>query len=49
MFEVKYKPKPIEPCYNCGSIDWWWREVSEWGQGEWLCGKCHPNPNKESK
>jgi len=41
-------PKPDKPCYcyNCGSIDYWWRESNNWGYGEWLCGKCHPQPNQ---
>ncbi len=41
--------KPIKPC-DCGSDDWWWREPSNLGgRGAWVCGKCHPKPNKEGK
>jgi len=39
--------KPQHPCPICHSTDWWWRPDSQWGPGEWLCGRCHPNPNKE--
>ncbi len=39
-------PKPDKPCGVCGSDSWWWREPSQWGQGEWLCDFCHPDPNK---
>jgi len=35
-------------CPACGSSDWWWRPASGLGgPGGWVCGRCHPNPNKE--
>ena len=41
-------PKPDRPCGVCGADDWWLRTAS--GKPEWLCGKCHPNPDgKASK
>ena len=43
--DLKLKLKPVHPCHNCGTNTWWWRPPSEYGCGEWLCGKCHPNPN----
>lgn len=42
----KIKPKPTRPCFVCGSYDWWLRKVG-FGAEAWLCGRCHPNPNKE--
>lgn len=43
-------------CGLCGSSLWWWRErriirvdsdhIIDTGLGEWLCGRCHPNPNR---
>ena len=33
--------KPKFPCWRCFSNDWWLRDK------EWVCGGCHPNPNKE--
>lgn len=41
------KSRPEKSCLSCGSNNWWYREPSQWGKGEWLCGRCHPNPNKE--
>ncbi len=35
--------KPSQPCTNCKSDNWWLR------QGEWICGRCHPNPNIEKE
>lgn len=32
--------KPNKPCYVCGSSAWWQRP-----DGQWLCNRCHPNPN----
>ena len=40
--------KPTKPCWVCGANDWWWRSDSQWGPGQWLCGRCHPNPNPGS-
>ncbi|MFC1982483.1 DUF3854 domain-containing protein [Chloroflexota bacterium] len=34
--------KPIHPCYNCGSSNWWQRD-----DGGWVCGRCHPKPQGE--
>jgi len=35
-------------CPVCGSSDWWYRPPSKLGgPGGRLCGRCHPNPNKE--
>jgi hypothetical protein len=34
--------KPTHPCYACGSNNWWQRNG-----GEWVCGRCHPNPRGE--
>jgi len=35
------------PCGVCGARDWWYRESGQEGRpGEWLCGRCHPDPNK---
>ena len=45
--ESDIPPKPAPPCRICGSNDWWYRESSRWGSGEWLCGRCIGNPNKE--
>ena len=28
-------------CWACGSTDFWQRP-----DGEWLCSRCHPNPNE---
>ena len=39
--------RPIEPCRNCGADAWWWRQTSPKAIGEWICGVCHPNPNKD--
>lgn len=49
MNEDEYKEfiqrlKPTYPCPNCRDIGWWLRSDGEW-HGEWLCGRCHPNPN----
>jgi putative DNA primase/helicase len=32
---------PTQSCHICGSHRWWLRG------NEWLCGKCHPNPQGE--
>jgi hypothetical protein len=32
--------KPDYPCRICGSSNWWKSD------GKWLCGKCHPEPQK---
>ncbi len=45
----KVPDKPNRPCGRCGSEDWWLRENSIWGEPEWLCGGCHPNPGKEEE
>ena len=47
--ERKFVEIPREDtCPVCGSSDWWYRPASELGgPGERLCGRCHPNPNKE--
>lgn len=38
--------KPTWRCGSCRSFDWWWRPPSLLGgKGEWVCGRCHPNPN----
>lgn len=37
--------KPIDCCFACKTITWWWRLPGEWGEGAWVCGTCHPNPN----
>lgn len=35
-------------CSVCGSSDWWYRPVSEFGgPGERLCGRCHPKPGEK--
>jgi len=39
--------RPTHPCHICGTTDWWWRQT--YGPGEWLCGRCHPNPNREAE
>jgi hypothetical protein len=45
--EHKVPPKPEQPCYACGLKEWWWRESSHLGgPGDWVCQKCHPNPNE---
>ncbi len=33
--------KPAYPCSACGVNNWWRRD------GEWLCGRCHPEPQWE--
>jgi hypothetical protein len=36
------KPEyPPQSCHICGSNNWWLRG------NEWLCGKCHPDPQGE--
>ena len=40
---------PAEPCRSCGSTDFWLREASRWGRAEWLCSRCHPNPEGNGK
>ena len=54
MNEAAYKDficqlKPTYPCHNCGATDWWWRQNDGAPRGDWLCGRCHPNPNKEAE
>jgi hypothetical protein len=34
--------KPTYPCYICGANNWWKRN-----SGEWVCGRCHPEPRGE--
>ena len=41
--------RPTYPCPICGSTDWWWRQNNWAPKGEWLCARCHPNPNKEAE
>ena len=45
------KPKPTEPCFIHKTGDWWWEDKVTFGQrvGQWLCTKCHPDPNREVK
>jgi hypothetical protein len=43
--EVLNPLKPTKPCYRCGGTDFWWREKG-WGNGEYVCSTCHPDPNK---
>jgi len=31
--------RPTQPCYACGSNDWWQRP-----DGGWVCAWCHPKP-----
>ena len=33
---------PVQPCYSCGSQDYWLRKASKWGKAEWLCSRCYP-------
>ncbi len=33
--------RPSYPCSVCGSENWWRRD------GKWLCGRCHPDPQRE--
>jgi len=45
------KSRPTKPCHICKSDKWWYRKPriilrSVFSSGEWLCGLCHPNPNK---
>jgi hypothetical protein len=42
--EAMKPPKPANPCYACGSTEYWYREKG-WGEGAWLCKKCHPPIN----
>jgi hypothetical protein len=39
-------PTPGHACQACGERSWWWRAPNKmWGSpGEWVCGRCHPNP-----
>jgi len=37
--------KPDRPCSACGAYKWWLR--TNQGKPEWVCGKCHPNPDEE--
>ncbi|MDP2729149.1 MAG: hypothetical protein Q8O55_01545 [Dehalococcoidales bacterium] len=46
-------PRPERVC-SCGSRNWWYRKPRMlldqfYDHGEWLCGSCHPDPNKELK
>jgi len=43
------RAKPTHPCSICHSTDWWWRPDNQWGLGEWLCNRYHPNSNKEAQ
>jgi len=46
------KPKPMFPCATCGSNEWWWRQAILFDTppvGEWLCGRCHPDPREEGE
>ena len=36
---VKVENRPDEPCFACGSTNWWHRP-----SGERVCGRCHPKP-----
>jgi len=51
--KVKEKPPcPDRACGICKEKAWWWREPSiiygvAHSPGAWLCGRCHPNPNRE--
>lgn len=36
--------KPTRPCLVCGVTTWWWATNSYWGVKQWICGRCHPNP-----
>ena len=40
--------KPDKPCYICGSMKWWLPK-GDWfiGRKQWICGCCHPPPNKD--
>jgi len=38
--------KPTQPCHTCGSTSWWWRQNAWAPKGEWLCGRCHPDPDR---
>src|SRR3990172_831676 len=39
-------PASARACPCCGGKVWWWRSPNkQWGDpGEWVCGRCHPNP-----
>ncbi len=44
--------RPAGACPACRSTAWWYREPRMlfgviYSPGEWLCGVCHPDPNKE--
>ena len=39
-------PAPTEPCHVCHSTIWWWRQAQ--GPGEWVCGVCHPEPERRA-
>jgi len=54
MLQSKESPPAFTkyPCSNCGSKAWWYREPRMifnefYSPGEWLCGRCHPDPNAE--
>jgi len=36
--------KPGYSCYACGSDNWWYSPATGW-----LCGNCHPDPNRSSR
>ena len=40
---------PAFPCFVCGCTDFWLRKASRWGKAEWLCSRCHPNPEGGGK
>lgn len=39
-------PRKPERCRVCGGTDFWLRTA---GGPEWLCNRCHPDPNKEAE
>ncbi len=41
--------RPTQPCWACHTINWWYRPASLGGNGEWICGTCHPCPNEEDR
>ena len=38
-------PAPEKSCWDCKGIEYWYRPTL-WGQGEWLCSRCHPEPRE---
>ncbi len=43
------EPPPTKPCHVCGNTIFWWQPYGYWSHGQWLCVKCHPQPENNDK